>query len=716
MKSIITHTVVLAVSTLLSGYVTTVSAQEEIYSDEESMMLLYQDEEMISIATGTEKPIHLAPSVASLITENDIKAMGARTLDEALESVPGLHVSADPYRQSAIYSIRGIHTGFNPQVVMLLNGHPINEAVTGGRPPLFKLPTANISRIEIMRGPGSAVYGADAFAGVINVITKDAQQQSSFTSGVRSGSFDTHDFWIRHGGELAGYMTALSFEYSTSKGDDDRIIESDLQANVFNPEASLTPGAMSTGYEVFNTSLNLEKNNWNLWLNSWNIRDAGLGVGATQSLDLTGRLEADQYIIKLDYENDSLDENWQLASNLTLRHFDQQVNYMLFPPGAIIPICNDGGASAGNIFDPDVCSSFANITFTEGLHGNPGLIIDHSAYEVAFTNHQFSKHLIRLAAGVKHDKLKARETKNFGPGVIDGTVTPIGGALTDVSGTDDIYVPNVSRTVRYLSLQDEWKLGDDWELTSGIRYDHYSDFGDTVNPRLALVWAMDYNLTSKLLYGRAFRAPSFTDLYFINNPASIGNPSLDPEVIDMVEVVFDYRPNFDTDIILNLFRYQIDDLIDYDSSGIAQNMHNQRGYGMELDMSYRASNTVDLLGNFALQHSKNRNSLEAIHDAPGRQVSLSLRVKATDTCSVNTMFNWVANRKREAGDSRAPVDDYATVNLNARCSELAGTNIEIAAGVRNLFERDIREPSSSATPNDYPQEGRSLYVEFSYKL
>ena len=95
---------------------------ETLAMGEEDLMLLYEDEETISIATGTQKPIHLAPSVASVITAKDIEKAGITTLDEALEMVAGLHVGMSFNRLNSIYSIRGIHTQNNPQVLLMMNG------------------------------------------------------------------------------------------------------------------------------------------------------------------------------------------------------------------------------------------------------------------------------------------------------------------------------------------------------------------------------------------------------------------------------------------------------------------------------------------------------------------------------------------------------------------------------------------------------------------
>jgi len=127
----------------------------------------------VSLATGTSKPLKLAPAVAAVITAEEIEAMGATTLEEVLETVPGLHVVLSTFnRTNSCYSIRGILTKENAQVLLLPDGHPIRYSVKGNRPDTFNTSTANISRIEVIRGPGSALYGADAFAGTMDIFTK----------------------------------------------------------------------------------------------------------------------------------------------------------------------------------------------------------------------------------------------------------------------------------------------------------------------------------------------------------------------------------------------------------------------------------------------------------------------------------------------------------------------------------------------------------------
>ncbi|MCD6061349.1 MAG: TonB-dependent receptor, partial [Moraxellaceae bacterium] len=102
-------------------------------SDEEELALAYGDEAMVSIATGRQQALSRVPAVATVITARDIEAMGATELEQVLASVPGLHVSVGHFNYNAIYAFRGIFTGYNSQVLMLVNGIPINNVFLGNR-------------------------------------------------------------------------------------------------------------------------------------------------------------------------------------------------------------------------------------------------------------------------------------------------------------------------------------------------------------------------------------------------------------------------------------------------------------------------------------------------------------------------------------------------------------------------------------------------------
>ncbi|MBV2093002.1 MAG: TonB-dependent receptor, partial [Candidatus Thiodiazotropha sp. (ex Ctena orbiculata)] len=270
------------------------------------------------------------------------------------------------------------------------------------------------------------------------------------------------------------------------------------------------------------------------------------------------------------------------------------------------------------------------------------------------------------------------------------------------------------------SAQDEWNFSKGWELTLGARYDHYSDFGGTFNPRAALVWQTRYDLTTKLLYGRAFRAPSFTNIHAQNNPIGLGNPDLDPAILDTVELVFDYRPTPDLRLAVNLFAYTIDGLIEFlpdegEATTTSQNARDQKGHGMELEGEWQVTNRLQLTSNMAWQDSEDKASGDPVPNAPGLQAYLAGDWRFLPDWSINAQWIWIGQRERASGDSRKAVDDYSITNLTLRRQALF-EHLDLALAARNLFDEDVREPSTSVIPNDYPMNGREIWAELQINL
>ena len=221
--------------------------------------------EMVSIATGTQQSISRAPAVTSVITAQDIKMMGATNLEDVLETVPGLHVARSSIGYMPIYIFRGIYTVLNPQVLMLVNGISIDTLYTGNRGQTFSnMPVNAIARIEVIRGPSSAAFGADAFAGVINIITKTKDDIDGTEVGARLGSFNTHEVWSLHGGEVGGIDIALALEYYHTDGQRE-IIEADAQTSFdaqLGTNASLAPGSVNLSRQNFNVHFDASKDMW----------------------------------------------------------------------------------------------------------------------------------------------------------------------------------------------------------------------------------------------------------------------------------------------------------------------------------------------------------------------------------------------------------------------------------------------------------------------
>ncbi|MDY0014218.1 MAG: TonB-dependent receptor plug domain-containing protein, partial [Rhodocyclaceae bacterium] len=216
--------------------------------EDEDLAQVYGDKSFVSIATGSVQPIHRAPAVATVITAGDIEALGARNLEQALALVPGLHVSRSAYFNNPIYTFRGIHSQYNPQVLVLVNDLPLTSVFGGDRGTGWgTVPVEMISRIEVIRGPGSALYGADALAGVINVITKNPEELKGTRLSAVYGSFQTGDVTAIHGDDQDALRYSTYVHVGRSEGADPTV-RADQQSAfdaLFGTSASLAPGPIN---------------------------------------------------------------------------------------------------------------------------------------------------------------------------------------------------------------------------------------------------------------------------------------------------------------------------------------------------------------------------------------------------------------------------------------------------------------------------------------
>jgi len=701
------------------------SSPLSIYAQESSQKWESLDEELsleglhalpfIDIATGYAVPLEKAPSVANIISSEDIEAMGALSLEEVLESIPGIHVQPSTLTAASVISIRGMNTSQTPQVLLLLNGYRISSDVASNIfPSSAVINVKNISRIEVVRGPGSAVYGADAFSGVVNIVTKSARDINGFHLGVRGGSFDTKNIWGQYSGDIGkDWKLSLNLEYMEQGADKSRVVNNDAQSTldaVFGTTASNAPGYIDRRYKSTTYGIHMSNKHWNIGIDGWAERDIGQGAGIAQALDDSGFSEMDQMLFSFEYKTKEWHPELEFNSKLSYQYVKQQFYLNIFPPGNVSLIGADG-----NLFT----SPNNPVLFSDGVKGNPGRKSKIPQADFTFLFSGLKNQTWRFNFGAKREKLEANSSANFGPSVIDGTEGIVDGSVTDTTGTPYIYVPNKQRTIKYLSLQDVWEFSTDWSLTAGIRYDNYSDFGGTMNPRIALVWTPLDNLTTKLLYGRAFRAPAFSELYGQNNPVVIGNPSLEPETINTYELAFAYEPMHNLNTNLSLYYYKTKDMIDYienhDGSKTAQNYNRIKGKGIELEMDWKINPKWSVVVNYAYQQTINEENNKQHPYVPKQQFYLDTRWAFWPDWLLSAQLNWVGDRKRAESDSRKEIDDYTLVNLLVRRKEIA-KHWELAVSIKNLFDEDVREPSDGSIPDDYPMNKRSAFIELSYNF
>lgn len=665
----------------------------------------------VRIATGTPKALVQAPAAATIITAQDIAASGAQDIDTVLEGVPGLHVSRGSFLYAPRYFIRGIVSTYNPHTLLLVNGVPQTGLFVGDRgeriSSRFSLPVEAVDRIEIIRGPGSALYGADAFAGVINIITREPGGKSRNTAKVRVGSFDTASGYLQQGASLGSINSVFSLAYYQTGGDHNATLTSDAQSNVdllgFAPPASLTPGPVATSTRDYDIRLVLGWDRFRLhasWMRAWDI---GTGHGINEALDPEARFTVQRGNLDLNWHDPAFTSHWGLDSQISYLYSTYQNNngIFLFPPNAFF------GA------------------FPQGVISHPGLKEENARFGVNALYQGWQNHQLRLGAGFYWgDIYKVTDTRNwmFSAGPVP--IVPRAQGFEALEDTVEIYQPEHQRRNHYVYMQDEWTLAQHWELTAGLRHDRFDDVGSTTNPRLALVWATTPTLTSKLLYGEAFRPPAFFELYGASNPVALGNPDLEPEKLKNIELAFNWRPASNWALDANFYHFRIRDYIDFvnnpgTSTFTARNASRIRGQGLELEARHQLDSGMQILLNYSRQNTEDESTGHALDFAPDAEAYLRVVWDVAPRWQCNPQLNWVGKRQRPADDPRQSLEGYTAFDLALR--KHWPDKAELALVGQNLFDADVREPSrgpedGQALPNiahDLPQAGRSISLSFS---
>lgn len=625
----------------------------------------------VTISTNTKQTLSKAPGVVSVITSDDIKATGTTNLMEILQSVPGIYVKANLFGFKPLISFRGA-SGTN--VLLMINGAPAKDLVWS--PGIFwkGMPADMIERIEIIRGPGSALYGSDASAGVINVITRTAGTIDYSEAGMRLGSFDTGNVWLQHGMRWNGFEIALMADVSRTDG----------HSPFIRRAYGNSSGQADYGYESQDWHLSVARGNWRMLLDHARHDDVAIGLTGGAVLDPETRANDSLSSLALLYADPEFADDWAL--NGEFRYRDMQY-------------------SSGN-------------GYFEGIPAYANLKQESSAerrlnFEISAMYSGVRDHRLRFGGGyVEHDLYAFTQVLDGVSKVIDNgdTYTFLPTAVVPVTST----APH-RRKNRYVFLQDIWSFSQDWELTAGVRYDHYSDFGSTLNPRLALVWQTTNQVTTKLMYGRAFRAPSYLERY-VTTAANPPNPELSPERSKTLELSFAWRATRDLRLGANIYRFERRDVIAPNPpvSGQFDNLDRFVTRGIELEAQWQALSNLRLAGN--LSTMKNGDTASPLRDLaiPRTQAYLRADWAFRPKWNWNLQTNWFGARPLPAGDLRASQSPYMLTDTTIRYYH--GSDWEFSASIRNLFDEEAVDYSSTRLWYNLPLPRRSAFVEARYKF
>lgn len=661
-----------------------VAAEDE----EDDLLLQLGSARAIEIASGYMQPLSDAPSAATVITRAEMEAMGAQTVDDVLETVPGLHVSnAVGFR--TIYGVRGVATQNNAEILVMVNNVPIQDAVTGGRTSIWNMPVQAMSRIEVIRGPGSAVHGGNALSGVINIVTKNADETMIGELGGTVGSFDTYSGWLTKG-HKGSDVDASFFAYGRSTNGPNRRVPTDAQTGldaVFGSSASLSPGALNVGRDEVVASFDVGiSDHWRIRGIYEGFRDAGVGVGIGDTLDPNGRLRNNFYVGDVTYQDQV--KSSLITWNTYITWLDNDGSFQIFPPGAF-------GA------------------FADGVRQSVSTQIGTVGSRVSLLYRGFPRHTLRSEIGFAHqwtDKVGSRI--NFAPDPITGGLMPLGGLQPVSAVSPDLLSAFRERTIIYGLLQDDWRAFDDGVVTAGVRFDGYSDVGVSVSPRLSVMYDLSHDITASLRYGRAFRPPSFLE----NGSAKlIQGQLLDPETVDTVEIGVEKR--FGTNRVeLSGFWSDLKNLIVNERLPVAtpalQNFRNSGDYevyGFEFAASFRLTDDLGWFTNYSHQQPVDNRLPSGLVSLPRHHVYTRLHWNPMTHWQFDARLNAVADRPRATGVSKNPVKDYLSVGFTVTRTEVL-RGLDVLFRVENAFDADIWEPALSEDPfvTDIPLAGRSF--------
>jgi len=659
------------------------------WSAPEDVTTAYGGLDMVSLATGYSRPLFDAPVNASIISRRDIVDSGARNLSELLQTVTSYYVVSPDGGRTTNITVRGLES----RVLILIDNVPLYQGLYNGLFGVQDLNLDNVERVEITRGPGSALYGADAVAGVINIITRTSMPNFARELGASVGNLETGGGYGIFGTEVGGWHASLYGGYSQSH-ETNRIVQADAQTafdTVFHTHDSLAPGPLDDQVKTTDARLEVSDEHWRFRATWHNDFDVGDGIGTAEALDPTGRASSQVGNLEVVYKK-SLSASWDLSGYLVYTDLEQTGHLTLYPPGAFLDHFPQG---VRQLIDENEERGRGEGTAIYSLHNNRVLI---SAG--AFTN----------------DARTTADTRNYI--VKNDLVIPTGFYAPGAGVGAPLLVGDREDTVVYGVLQDEWTFAPDFSLIAGTRMDHYNDFGAQWSPRAALVWTPTFRSTLKLLYNEAFRPPSVTETASNGTFAALGNPDLKPSKTKMEELQFGYRMR-SAELIASIFSYKTNSLIvtTMDKAaplGLAYiNGQSDTASGLDGELHWHVNEGLTLSVNGMLQHHTNASDNYFIAESPPKKL-------------VNVVANWafspawnlyvsgsgVFDQGRAASDPRPPPAHYGLLNATLRTTALPA-GLAATFRVTNALNKFYVQSSGSGTaiPYDVPQPGREMTLQ-----
>lgn len=622
-----------------------------------------------------EQKVSRVPSSVTVVTGDEIRRLGQRTLVEVLRSVRGLYVSDD--RNYSYLGIRGFlrPNDYNTRVLVLIDGHRINDNLfdsgTVGREGMVDI--AGIDRVEVIRGPSSSIYGSSAFFGVINVITRQGAQVDGIEASADAGSFDTYRSRISLGDKQDnGFEWLVSAAHYDSGGDPRLYIAEFDQRSSDNPLANNNGVAAGLdGESTLNLFSKLSYADYGLSA-FFSQRDKRVPTASFGTVFNDGRERTRDYRGYLDA---SWVHDFSAALNLQARLFYDNYTYRgSYPYGTP---SSDGLLDAALLRDGTVGEWIGTQwQLTARLQDRHTLIVG-GEYRDNIREYQFSYYDLEPRIYNLNDD---RSSEIFG-----------------------------------VFAQDEYLLTQSLTLTAGLRHDYYVDgFGGTTNPRLGLIYNSEAGTTLKALYGEAFRAPNPYERHY--NIEQRNRPELRPETIRTFELVAERRLGSRYQLSASTYYYDVQDLISQvvTLQGVPyfDNLESAKALGLELELRAEFASGAKARVSWALQRAEDGQTGRVLSSSPRHLGKLSLIVPWFG----DQLFSGIDLQYHSASAtlSGGEAGDFVATNLTLTAEHLFD-KLDVSLGVYNLFDTSYGYPGAEDHAQDViEQDGRTLRASVTY--
>ena len=608
----------------------------------------------ISGAAKYDQTARQAPASVSIITSEEIERYGYRTLADALVTRRGFFVSYD--RNYTYIGVRGFSrpTDYNNRILLLLDGHTINENVYGAAQlgSEFPIELDVVDHIEIIRGPGSALYGTGAMLAVVNVVLKKGSALNGGRLALGGGSYHRLQGTLSAGKELERGPDLLASVFGTDvKGQ-----------NLFYPEydSPETGNGIARNGDSDRSYGGIAAATWGDFrlTGLWTSRDKGIPTGSfdTEFGNSAARTSDSHRFLDLRYEH-GLTPNLLLTARVYADHYGYEGVY---PYETRFLERTDDDWYGGEVrarWDP--------------LPNN------------------------RLTVGAEYRSDTRAEYRSFDAGVPS-------------------FQGDFPFDVASFYLQDEFQVTPSLAVTAGLRHDHYATTGSSTNPRAAIVFNPSPSSTAKLLYGRAFRAPNVFETRY----GTGANPDLEAERIETIEAIWEQRLSPSLFGTISVYQSRITDLIDQtvdpaDGAFQFRNVGAALARGAELGFTARFTEGLFGYASYAYQKAKDGPSGAELTNSPDQAFKLGVSCPLIGPLHLSGDLLYETGRLT-VQDSRTAAYFVSNLTLSVDPGQLP---VRVLAQVRNLFDVDYGTPGGfQHRQAAIRQDGRNYVLRLEYRF